>query len=222
MPIEVYKDEEGNEKRRYVLPQGVSLEESPVEESQETSDDDFGDAIGRTLAQGGRDLIQNIYDAGYDTLAGLGYQDMAGRTFRDGEEAPPGLQFGLRNPFVANEEGNRSRGLMRLNPFVKFREEGDNRGLLGLTPTSFDKPDAPLPFYGKPLPEFAENGAERFVGQMISSISQFMLIAKGLKARGVKVTYPDPKGFREASKAVYDEFVKSSSSKSILKSIQGM
>jgi len=187
MPIEVYKDEEGNEKRRYVLPQGVNLEESPVEESQETNDDDFGDAIGRTLAQGGRDLIQNIYDAGYDTLAGLGYQDMAGRTFRDGEEAPPGLQFGLRNPFVANEEGNRSRGLMRLNPLVKFREEGDNRGLLGLTPTSFDKPDAPLPFYGKPLPEFAENGAERFVGQMISSVSQFMLIAKGLKARGVKV-----------------------------------
>ena len=43
-----------------------------------------------------------------------------------------------------------------------------------------------------------------------------------LKARGVKVTYPDPKGFREASKAVYDEFVKSSSSKSILKAIQGM
>ena len=187
MPIEFYKDEEGNEKRRYVLPQGVSLEESPVEESQETNDDDFGDAIGRTLAQGGRDLIQNIYDAGYDTLASLGYQDMAGRTLRDGEEVPPGLQFGLRNPFVANEEGNKSRGLMRLNPLVKFREEGDNRGLLGLTPTSFDKPDAPLPFYGKPLPEFAENGAERFVGQMISSISQFMLIAKGLKARGVKV-----------------------------------
>ena len=43
-----------------------------------------------------------------------------------------------------------------------------------------------------------------------------------LKARGVKVTYPDPAGFREASKAVYDEFVKSSSSKSILKAIQGM
>ena len=81
MPIEVYKDEEGNEKSRYVLPQGVSLEESPVDESQETSDDDFGDAIGRTLAPGGRDLIQNIYDAGYDTLASLGYQDMAGRTF---------------------------------------------------------------------------------------------------------------------------------------------
>jgi len=43
-----------------------------------------------------------------------------------------------------------------------------------------------------------------------------------LKKQGVKVTYPDPKGFREASKAVYDEFVKTSSSKDILKAIQGM
>ena len=43
-----------------------------------------------------------------------------------------------------------------------------------------------------------------------------------LKAKGVKVTKPDPKPFVAASKAVYDEFVKSSSSKSILKSIQSM
>jgi len=191
MPIEIYKDEEGNEKKRYVLPQGVAVEEESQVQDQETSnnDDDFGDAIGRTLAQGGRDLIQNIYDAGYDTLADLGFQDNAGKTDRfTGEEAPPGLQFGLRNPFQGEDEaGNDYRGLMRLNPLMKYREEGDNRGLLGLTPTSFDKPDAPLPLYGKPLPEFAENGAERFVGQMISSISQFMIIAKGLKARGIKV-----------------------------------
>ncbi len=191
MPIEIYKDEEGNEKKRYVLPQGVAVEEESQTKNQETgnNDDDFGDAIGRTLAQGGRDLIQNIYDAGYDTLADLGFQDNAGKTNRfTGEEAPPGLQFGLRNPFQGEDEaGNDYRGLMRLNPLMKYREEGDNRGLLGLTPTSFDKPDAPLPFYGKPLPEFAENGAERFVGQMISSISQFMIIAKGLKARGIKV-----------------------------------
>ncbi len=191
MPIEIYKDEEGNEKKRYVLPQGVAVEEESQTKDQETgnNDDDFGDAIGRTLAQGGRDLIQNIYDAGYDTLADLGFQDNAGKTNRfTGEEAPPGLQFGLRNPFQGEDEaGNDYRGLMRLNPLMKYREEGDNRGLLGLTPTSFDKPDAPLPFYGKPLPEFAENGAERFVGQMISSISQFMIIAKGLKARGIKV-----------------------------------
>ena len=191
MPIEIYKDEEGNERKRYVLPQGVAVEEESQVQDQETSnnDDDFGDAIGRTLAQGGRDLIQNIYDAGYDTLADLGFQDNAGKTNRfTGEEAPPGLQFGLRNPFQGEDEaGNDYRGLMRLNPLMKYREEGDNRGLLGLTPTSFDKPDAPLPFYGKPLPEFAENGAERFVGQMISSISQFMIIAKGLKARGIKV-----------------------------------
>jgi TRAP-type C4-dicarboxylate transport system substrate-binding protein len=43
-----------------------------------------------------------------------------------------------------------------------------------------------------------------------------------LKAKGVKVTKPDPKPFVAASKAVYDEFVKSKTSKSILKSIQGM
>jgi TRAP-type C4-dicarboxylate transport system substrate-binding protein len=43
-----------------------------------------------------------------------------------------------------------------------------------------------------------------------------------LKAKGVKVTKPDPKPFVAASKAVYDEFVKTSTSKSILKSIQGM
>lgn len=191
MPIEIYKDEEGNEKKRYVLPQGVVAGEESQTESQETGNDDdgFGDAIGRTLAQGGRDLIQNIYDAGYDTLADLGFQDNAGKTNRfTGEEVPPGLQFGLRNPFQGEDEaGNDYKGLMRLNPLMKYREEGDNRGFLGLTPTSFDKPDAPLPFYGKPLPEFAETGTERFLGQMISSISQFMLVAKGLKARGVKV-----------------------------------
>ena len=43
-----------------------------------------------------------------------------------------------------------------------------------------------------------------------------------LKAKGVKVTKPDPAPFVAASKAVYDEFVKSSTSKSVLKSIQGM
>jgi TRAP-type C4-dicarboxylate transport system substrate-binding protein len=43
-----------------------------------------------------------------------------------------------------------------------------------------------------------------------------------LKAKGVKVTKPDPAPFVAASKAVYDEFVKSSISKSVLKSIQGM
>lgn len=43
-----------------------------------------------------------------------------------------------------------------------------------------------------------------------------------LKKQGVKVTYPDPKGFREASKAVYDEFIKSPSSKSVLDAIQKM
>jgi TRAP-type C4-dicarboxylate transport system substrate-binding protein len=43
-----------------------------------------------------------------------------------------------------------------------------------------------------------------------------------LKAKGVKVTKPDPKPFVAASKVVYDEFVKTSSAKSILKSIQGM
>ena len=107
MPIEIYKDEEGNEKKRYVLPQGVAVEEESQTKDQETgnNDDDFGDAIGRTLAQGGRDLIQNIYDAGYDTLADLGFQDNAGKTNRfTGEEAPPGLQFGLRNPFQGEDE----------------------------------------------------------------------------------------------------------------------
>ena len=43
-----------------------------------------------------------------------------------------------------------------------------------------------------------------------------------LIAKGVKVTKPDPKPFVAASKVVYDEFVKSSTSKSVLKSIQGM
>ena len=43
-----------------------------------------------------------------------------------------------------------------------------------------------------------------------------------LKAKGVIVTNPDPKPFVAASKVVYDEFIKTSISKSILKSIQGM
>ena len=47
-------------------------------------------------------------------------------------------------------------------------------------------------------------------------------LLESLKAKGVKVTYPDPIPFRNASKAVYDEFVKSSSSKAILDEILGM
>ena len=43
-----------------------------------------------------------------------------------------------------------------------------------------------------------------------------------LKAKGVKVTTPDPTGFRKASKAVYDEFVKTPASKAILNEILGM
>ena len=69
MPIEIYKDEEGKEKQRYVLPESVSVKEETQAEGQQPTnvkpdeDSDLGDAIGRTLAQGGRDFVQNIYDS---------------------------------------------------------------------------------------------------------------------------------------------------------------
>jgi len=40
-----------------------------------------------------------------------------------------------------------------------------------------------------------------------------------LKSKGVQVTYPDPSPFREASKAVYDEFVKTDKDRELLNSI---
>jgi len=175
MPIEIYKDEEGNEKQRYVLPESVSVkEETQVEGQQPTNvkpddDSDLGDAIGRTLAQGGRDFVQNIYDSIYDEIATYNPTDALTNVMSGGKlyESITGRDFLTNRP--------------------KKDEPGVIGKALNMQPTTFDKPDAPLPFYGKPLPEFAQTGTERFLGQMISSISQFMLIAKGLKARGVKV-----------------------------------
>ena len=175
MPIEIYKDEEGNEKQRYVLPESVSVkEETQAEEQQSTNvkpdnDNDLGDAIGRTLAQGGRDFVQNIYDSIYDEVATYNPIDQITNLMSGGTlfEGITGRDFFTGKP--------------------KKDEPGVIGKALNMQPTTFDKPDAPLPFYGKPLPEFAQTGTERFLGQMISSISQFMLIAKGLKARGVKV-----------------------------------
>ena len=175
MPIEIYKDEEGNEKQRYVLPESVSVkEEAQVEGQQPTNiepddDSDLGDAIGRTLAQGGRDFVQNIYDSIYDEVATYNPIDQV-RNLMSG-----GTLY----------EGITGRDFLTGKP--KKDEPGVIGKALNMQPTTFNKPDAPLPFYGKPLPEFAQTGTERFLGQMISSISQFMLIAKGLKARGVKV-----------------------------------
>ncbi len=40
-----------------------------------------------------------------------------------------------------------------------------------------------------------------------------------LQSKGVKVTYPDPAPFREASKAVYDEFVKTDKDRELLNAI---
>jgi len=175
MPIEIYKDEEGNEKQRYVLPESVSVKEETQVEGQQPAnvepddDSDFGDAIGRTLAQGGRDFVQNIYDSIYDEVATYNPIDQVRNLMSGGNlyESITGRDFLTNQP--------------------KKDEPGVIGKALNMQPTTFDKPDAPLPFYGKPLPEFAQTETERFLGQMISSISQFMLIAKGLKARGVKV-----------------------------------
>ena len=41
-----------------------------------------------------------------------------------------------------------------------------------------------------------------------------------LQAEGVKVTLPDPVPFREASKKIYDEFLKTEADREILKMIQ--
>ena len=175
MPIEIYKDEEGNEKQRYVLPESVSVKEETQAEGQQPTnvepgnDSDLGDAIGRTLAQGGRDFVQNIYDSIYDEVATYNPIDQITNLMSGG----------------TLYEGITGRDFLTNQP--KKDEPGVIGKALNMQPTTFDKPDAPLPFYGKPLPEFAQTGTERFLGQMISSISQFMLIAKGLKARGVKV-----------------------------------
>ena len=175
MPIEIYKDEEGNEKQRYVLPESVSVKEETQAEGQQPTnvepddDSDLGDAIGRTLAQGGRDFVQNIYDSIYDEIATYNPIDQITNLMSGG----------------TLYEGITGRDFLTGKP--KKDEPGVIGQALNMQPTTFNKPDAPLPFYGKPLPEFAQTGTERFLGQMISSISQFMLIAKGLKARGVKV-----------------------------------
>ena len=160
MPFEEYKDESGEAKTRYVPP-------VPVTSKEESEDFNLGDSIGRTLAQGGRNLVQNIYDAGFDEIATYNPQDA--------------LKF-LQNPIQAQ--------LDDINP---NKEEESKPGIIGkalnMQPTTFENRDAPLPFYGKPLPEFAKNDGERVVGELISSAAQFVILANGIKSSGLK--YPN-------------------------------
>jgi len=162
MPIETYKDENGQEQKRYISPSN-ELEQGD-QESGEKQNLDLVGSIGRTLAQGGRNFAQNIYDSVYDEIATYNPADA--------------LDL-VRNPVQA-----------QLNEIDPNKQQKDEPGIIGrplnMQPTSFDKPDAPLPFYGKPLPEFAINDAERFIGDLIASVSQFIVAAKGIKKSGLK------------------------------------
>ena len=162
MPIETYKDENGQEQKRYISPSN-ELEQGD-QESGEKQNLDLVGSIGRTLAQGGRNFAQNIYDSVYDEIATYNPADA--------------LDL-VRNPVQA-----------QLDEIDPNKQQKDEPGIIGrplnMQPTSFDKPDAPLPFYGKPLPEFAINDAERFIGDLIASVSQFIVAAKGIKKSGLK------------------------------------
>ena len=63
-------------------------------------------------------------------------------------------------------------------------------------------------------------GAEAGAAQRALWLQTDVEYLSQLQAEGVKVTLPDPVPFREASKMVYDEFLKTEADREILKMIQ--
>ena len=182
MPFEEYTDENGEKKSRYIAPEGT-LSDKQREGFQDNDNFNLASSIGRTLAQGGRDFVQNLYDSAYDEIA----------TYNPFGPTDQSQMMQAIENIRANEGTDLS--VKEFNELLEQRREelfpSDQPGVLGkalnIKPTSFEEPDADIPFLGKPLPNIAQNNAEMMVGGLISSIAQFALIAKGLKARGVNV-----------------------------------
>ena len=182
MPFEEYTDENGEKKSRYIAPEGT-LSDKQREGFQDNDNFNLASSIGRTLAQGGRDFVQNLYDSAYDEIA----------TYNPFGPTDQSQMMQAIENIRANEGTDLSA--KEFNELLGQRREelfpSDQPGVLGkalnIEPTSFEEPDADIPFLGKPLPNIAQNNAEMMVGGLISSIAQFALIAKGLKARGVNV-----------------------------------
>ncbi|ULF49992.1 hypothetical protein PSCSP1o_00021 [Prochlorococcus phage P-SCSP1o] len=182
MPFEEYTDENGEKKTRYVAPEGT-ISKEPKEGFQEGGDFDLGASIGRTFGQAGRDFVQNLYDSVYDEIATY---DPTGptETFKSSRTIDD----------IRNEYGTDLSPREFNKIFNERREElfpSDQPGVIGkafnMQPTSFDSPDADIPFLGKPFDNVAQNNAEHMIGGLLASIGQFALVAKGLKAKGVKV-----------------------------------
>ena len=182
MPFEEYKDENGETKTRYVAPEGT-ISKEPKKGFQEGGDFDLGASIGRTFGQAGRDFVQNLYDSVYDEIATY---DPTGptETFKSSRTIDD----------IRNEYGTDLSPREFNKIFNERREElfpSDQPGVIGkafdMQPTSFDSPDADIPFLGKPFDNVAQNNAEHMIGGLLASIGQFALVAKGLKAKGVKV-----------------------------------
>ncbi len=182
MPFEEYTDENGEKKTRYVAPKGT-ISKEPKEGFQEDGDFNLGASIGRTFGQAGRDFLQNLYDSVYDEIA----------TF-DPTKPTEGFQTGETIASLLKEYGTDLSPREFSKLFGERKEKlfpSDQPGIIGkafnMQPTTFDNPDADIPFLGKPFDNVAQNNAEHMIGGLLASIGQFALIAKGLKAKGVKV-----------------------------------
>ena len=182
MPFEEYTDENGEKKTRYVAPKGT-ISKEPKEGFQESGDFNLGASIGRTIGQAGRDFAQNLFDSVYDEIA----------TY-DPTSPTEAYKQSKTIDDIRNEYGT-DLSPREFNKIFNERKEelfpSDQPGVIGkafnMQPTSFDNPDADIPFLGKPFDNVAQNNAEHMIGGLIASIGQFALVAKGLKAKGVKV-----------------------------------
>ena len=168
MPFEEYTNENGEKKSRYVAPEG-SMSNEPEEDLQDEGGFNLGASIGRTFGQAGRDFVQNIYDSIYDEVATYNPTDALTKIMSGGDlyETVTGRDFLTNEP--------------------KEAEPGIIGKAFNMQPTSFENPDADIPFLGKPFDNVAQNNAEHIIGGLLASIGQFALIAKGLKSSGVKV-----------------------------------
>ena len=168
MPFEEYTDENGEKKTRYVAPKGT-ISKEPKEGFQEGGDFDLGASVGRTFGQAGRDFVQNLYDSVYDELATYNPTDAITNVMSGGNlyETITGRDFFTNKP--------------------KEAEPGIIGKAFNMQPTTFENPDADIPFLGKPFDNVAQNNAEHMIGGLLASIGQFALVAKGLKSSGVKV-----------------------------------
>ena len=182
MPFEEYKDENGETKTRYVAPEGTVSNEQK-EGFQVDEGFDLGASVGRIAGQTGRDFVQNLYDSVYDEIA----------TF-DPTKPTEGFQTGETIASLLKEYGTDLSPREFSKLFGERKEKlfpSDQPGIIGkafnMQPTSFENPDADIPFLGKPFDNVAQNNAEHIIGGLLASIGQFALIAKGLKSSGVKV-----------------------------------